>query len=117
MGSSLWRVALWGVAVFTLLGLLFGFALAAAAIRFHVAVNPLVERVRSSLPSANCGACGSAACQASAEAVVGRTDVAPNLCTPGRRPVATSVAELTGKQLGSGVDRVVGRRCPGPSAH
>ncbi|OGF16076.1 MAG: hypothetical protein A2W00_10265 [Candidatus Eisenbacteria bacterium RBG_16_71_46] len=117
MDSSLWSVALWGLAVFTLLGLLFGFALAAAAIRFHVAVNPLVERVRSSLPSANCGACGFAGCQAYAEAVVGRTDVAPNLCTPGRRPVATSVAELTGKQLGSVVDRIVVLRCHGTSAY
>ena len=32
--------------MFTLLGLVFGFALAAAAMRFAVPVNPLVERVR-----------------------------------------------------------------------
>ena len=43
-------IALWGLAVFTLLGLVFGFALAAAAMRFHVPVNPLVERVRDVLP-------------------------------------------------------------------
>ena len=50
-------IAVWGLAVFTLLGLAFGFALAVAAARFQVPVNPLVERVRDRLPAANCGAC------------------------------------------------------------
>ncbi|HUK63885.1 MAG TPA: electron transport complex subunit RnfB, partial [Dongiaceae bacterium] len=52
------HIALWGLALFALLGLVFGFALAAAAMRFQVQVNPLIDRVREVLPSANCGACG-----------------------------------------------------------
>ena len=110
-------IALWGLALFTLLGLFFGFALAAAAMKFRVVVNPLVERVRDALPSANCGACGFAGCQAYAEAVVERPDVSPNLCAPGRAGVARSVAELTGKQLGTVLDRVVIMRCHGITAY
>jgi electron transport complex protein RnfB len=110
-------IALWGLAVFTVLGLLFGFALAAAALRFAVPVNPLVERVREALPSANCGACGFAGCPAYARAVVERPEVPPNLCAPGRAPVAQAVAGLTNKVLGSVIDRVVVLRCHGTSAY
>ncbi len=117
MESSALGVVLWGLAFFTLLGLVFGLALAMAAARFQVPVNPLVERVRDRLPSANCGACGFAGCQAYAEAVVERGEVSPNLCIPGRSAVAGAVAELTGKQLGSVVDRVVVLRCHGTSAY
>ena len=110
------RIALWGLALFTLLGLTFGFALAAAALRFRVDTNPLVDRVRSVLPSANCGACGYAGCQVYAEAVVERKDVAPNLCAPGRAEVAEAVAKLTDKEVGKVLDRIVVMRCHGISA-
>ena len=110
-------IALWGVALFTVIGLVFGFALAAAALRFQVPVDPLVERAREVLPSANCGACGFAGCQAYAEAVVERPDVAPNLCAPGRAPVAQQLAQLTRKELGSVVDRIVVMSCHGVSAY
>jgi electron transport complex protein RnfB len=109
-------IALWGLAVFTLLGLVFGFALAAAAIRFYVPTNPLVDRVREVLPAANCGACGFAGCQVYAEAVVERPDVAPSLCVPGRRPVAELVASLTHKAVGTVADRIVVLRCHGTTA-
>lgn len=111
------QIALWGLAVFTLLGLLFGFALAAVAIRFQVPVNPVVEQVREKLPSANCGACGFAGCQVYAEAVVEKPEVPPNLCAPGRAPVAQAVASLTHKDVGSIVDRLVVMRCHGTSAY
>jgi electron transport complex protein RnfB len=109
--------ALWGLAVFTVLGLLFGFALAAVALRFQVKTDPLVEKVRDKLPSANCGACGFAGCQAYSEALVERPDVPPNLCTPGRAPVAQAIALLTGKAVGTVVDRLVVMRCHGVSAY
>ncbi len=116
MANPALGIALWGLAVFTLLGLLFGFALAIAAQRFHVPVNPLVERVRSRLPSANCGACGFAGCQVYAEALVEQAEVPPNLCAPGRGAVAQALAELTGKEMGKVLDRVVVLRCHGLSA-
>jgi electron transport complex protein RnfB len=115
--SSTLGIALWGLAVFTLLGLVFGFALAMVAMRFAVPVNPLVERVRSALPSANCGACGFAGCQVYAEAVVDRAEVSPNLCVPGRAAVAKTLAQLTHKELGAVADRIVVMRCHGLSAY
>jgi electron transport complex protein RnfB len=115
--SGALQVAGWGLALFTLLGLFFGFALAAAAMRFQVQTNPLVDRVRGALPSANCGACGYAGCNAYAEAVVERPDVEPSLCAPGRGPVARAVAELTDKQVGTVLDRVVVMTCHGTSAY
>ncbi|MDA8169925.1 MAG: Fe-S cluster domain-containing protein [Nitrospiraceae bacterium] len=80
------------------LGLLFGLGLAIAAQKFAVKIDPKVEQVRNSLPGANCGACGFAGCQGYAEAVVSNPDVAPNLCAPGKAPVAEQVAAITGKK-------------------
>ena len=115
--SETLQIALWGLAVFTLLGVFFGFVLAAVAMRFQVPSNPLVDRARAALPSANCGACGFAGCTAYAEAVVEQPDVAVNLCVPGRADVARELGELTGKNVGSVVDRVVVMRCTGTSAY
>jgi H+/Na+-translocating ferredoxin:NAD+ oxidoreductase subunit B len=117
MNSTTLGIALWGLAVFTLLGLVFGYALAMAAMRFAVPSNPLVERVREALPSANCGACGFAGCQVYAEAVVDRPDVSPNLCVPGRAAVASTLARLTHKELGTVAERIVVMRCHGTSAY
>ena len=104
MDSGTWQVALWGLAVFSVLGVFFGFALAAAALRFQVETHPLVDEARAVLPSANCGACGFAGCQAYAEAVVERPDVTPNLCAPGGRTVAQELARLTGKETGAVIE-------------
>jgi electron transport complex protein RnfB len=117
MDAASLHIALWGLALFLVLGLMFGFSLAAAAMKFHVETNPLVDRVRAVLPSANCGACGFAGCTAYAEAVVERTDVAPSLCAPGRAGVANRVAELTGKAAGDILDRMVVMTCHGTSAY
>lgn len=117
MTAETLQIALWGLAVFTVLGVFFGFTLAAVAIRFHVPVNPLVERVREALPAANCGACGYAGCLAYAEAVVEKSDVPVNLCAPGRAGVARTLGQLTGKDVGSIVDRMVVMRCNGTSAY
>ena len=111
------QVALWGLALFTVLGLIFGFALAAAALRFAVPVNLQVELVRAQLPSANCGACGFAGCQAYAEAVVEGPDVPVNLCIPGRQTIARAIGSITGKVVESVVDRIVVLRCHGTTAY
>jgi Na+-translocating ferredoxin:NAD+ oxidoreductase subunit B len=117
MTSMALHTALWGLAIFTALGVVFGLTLAGVAARFQVASNPLVDRVRASLPSANCGACGFAGCDAYAEAVVERKDVPANLCAPGRATVAQALARLTGKEMGAVLDRVVVMRCTGTSAY
>jgi len=47
MDAASLHIALWGLALFLVLGLMFGFSLAAAAMKFHVETNPLVDRVRA----------------------------------------------------------------------
>jgi len=80
------------------LGVVFGIALAIVAAKFVVKVDPKVERVRETLPGANCGACGFAGCMGYAEAVVGNPDVAVSMCAPGKSAVADKIAEITGKK-------------------
>jgi Na+-translocating ferredoxin:NAD+ oxidoreductase RNF subunit RnfB len=86
-----------GLLFLALLGIVFGIALAIVASKFVVKVDPKVEQVREALPGANCGACGFAGCMGYAEAVVANADVAPNLCAPGKSPVAEKIAQITGK--------------------
>ncbi|MFN8587013.1 MAG: Fe-S cluster domain-containing protein [Candidatus Eisenbacteria bacterium] len=117
MTQESFQTALYGLGVFAGFGAVFGIALGAAAEKFKVQGNPLVDRVRDKLPSANCGACGFAGCTAYAEAVVERPDVSPSLCIPGRESVAKAVAELTGKDAGAVQDRVVVMTCHGTSAY
>ena len=117
MSAADLATALWGLGVFSLLGLVFGLALALVARRFHVPVDPRIEAVRERLPAANCGACGFAGCQAYAEAVVTRPEVSASLCVPGREAVARAIAAMTGKEMGTVADRIVVMRCHGTSAY
>ncbi len=87
-----------GLIVLAVLGVAFGIALAIVAARFVVKADPKVEKVRETLPGANCGACGFAGCMGYAEAVVGNPDVAVNMCAPGKSPVAEKIAVITGKK-------------------
>ncbi|MBF0606849.1 MAG: RnfABCDGE type electron transport complex subunit B [Candidatus Magnetobacterium sp. LHC-1] len=80
------------------IGALFGLGLAFAAKRFSVEVDPKVEEVRDVLAGAQCGACGFAGCQQYAEAVVQKSYVSPNLCSPGGSTVSELVALITGKK-------------------
>ncbi|MDO8526608.1 MAG: Fe-S cluster domain-containing protein [Deltaproteobacteria bacterium] len=114
---ELTSMALWGVAVFTLLGIFFGFALAATARRFYVPSNPTVDKVRSQLPSANCGACGFAGCEAYAEATVENKETSASLCVPGGADTAKIVAELTGKMPEVVEERIAVLRCHGTTAY
>lgn len=82
------------------LGLLFGLGLGVAAKKFAVEVNPLIAEVREALPSANCGACGYAGCDAFAKAVV-EGDAKTNGCPVGGQSCADELAALMGEEAGS----------------
>ena len=110
------HIALWGIVFFTLMGLLFGVALAATARKFHVPADPVIDQVRDNLPAANCGACGFAGCQGYAEAVVEKPSVEASRCIPGGKSVAEIVAKLTGKIAEAVEERVVMLRCSGITA-
>jgi len=102
------KTIFYAVALLAVLGVIFGIALAVVASKFVVKVDPKVDQVRETLPGANCGACGFAGCMGYAEAVVGNPDVAPNLCAPGKAPVAAKIAQITGKAAGA-VDPKIAR--------
>lgn len=98
------------------LGLIFGFILAFANKKFAIEVNPLIHMVEDVLPKGQCGACGYPGCMGYAEAVVLNPDVPPNLCIPGKEPVAKAVAELTGKQAEAVDPRIAQVKCAGSAA-
>ena len=108
---NLTQLAWTGLAVFGALGLLAGVALALAAVRCKVEVNPKIEAVKHALMGANCGGCAYPGCEAYAEALVNDPSVPPDLCRPGGPEVALAVARITGKELGSAQPVVAMRRC------
>ncbi len=77
------------------LGLLFGLGLGVAAKKFAVKIDPLIPLVRDALPSANCGACGFAGCDAFAKAVV-EGHAPTNGCPVGGKECAERVAAIMG---------------------
>jgi electron transport complex protein RnfB len=59
-----------GVLALSGLGFAFGILLAWVSKKFHVEVDPKLEKVMGLMPGVNCGACGFAGCSALAEALV-----------------------------------------------
>lgn len=108
---DLTQLAWTGLAVFGALGLLAGVALALAAVRCKVEVNPKIEAVKLALMGANCGGCAYPGCEAYAEALVNDPAVPPDLCRPGGPEVALAVARITGKELGATQPIMAVRRC------
>ena len=80
------------------MGLVVGVVLLAAASKFKVQVDPIVENVIEVLPGANCGACGSAGCPDFAEKVV-QGDVPVSGCPFGGQEVAQSIGQILGKSV------------------
>ncbi len=109
--ENVWTIALAGVAFFALFGIGCGLALAGAAKRFAVQVDPKIEAVRACLPGANCGACGYAGCESYAEAVVTDPLCPPGKCAPGKQVVANKVAAITGKAAGEASPVISWLRC------
>lgn len=105
--------AIIAVVVMLCTGLFFGLVLAYANKKFAIEVNPLIHLVEDVLPKGQCGACGYPGCANYAEAVVLNPDVPPNLCVPGKAPVADMVAEITGKTAPPVEPRIAHIRCAG----
>jgi len=108
------NTAIMAVIVMTVIGLIFGLILAFANKIFYIEINPLIHIVEDILPKGQCGACGYAGCMAYAEAVVTKADVPPNLCIPGKKPIADLVAQLTGKAPLEMEPRIAQIKCNNP---
>lgn len=94
------------------MGLIFGVVLGYANKKFHVPVDPKIPLVREALPSANCGACGYAGCDAYATAVV-EGDAALNLCTVGGSSTSEKIGEIMGVSVETSDRKVAFVKCKG----
>lgn len=105
---------LYAVFLLGVLGIIFGAVLTFASKKFHVEVDERVEKVRSCLAGANCGACGYPGCDGFAKAVVeGKAPV--NGCAPAGLKGAKEIGEIMGKEAPDS-DRMVARvLCQGES--
>ena len=114
--DSLLQDAFTSTVIFTIFGVVMGAALAWAAMKFKVEVDPRVAAAKAALPGANCGACGYAGCESYAEAVAIDPDVPTSKCSPGGPATAQALAEITGKALGEMGDSVAVLCCANPGA-
>lgn len=91
-----------------------GIALSAAERIFHVEVNEKEVAVREALPGSNCGGCGYAGCDALAKAIAeGNAPV--TACPVGGKPVAETIAQIMGQEVGEMERKVAYVRCSGTS--
>jgi electron transport complex protein RnfB len=78
-----------------LLGLLFGFGLGWAARHFHVASDPVVDRIDALLPQTQCGQCNYPGCRPYAKAIAAG-EARINQCPPGGEAAIRALADLLG---------------------
>ena len=77
------------------IGLVLGGILGWASIKYHVAEDPLVEKIDAVLPQTQCGQCGYPGCKPYAEAIA-KGEAAINKCPPGGTEGVRRMAELLG---------------------
>ncbi|RPI00417.1 MAG: RnfABCDGE type electron transport complex subunit B [Calditrichaeota bacterium] len=97
------------------MGLLFGAALAFAAKKFAVQIDPKVEQILNALPGVNCGACGRPGCAAYAEAVASGA-LPPNKCAPGGADVIAVLSHIMGVDAVALDPKVAVVQCQGGKA-
>jgi len=88
-------IILYSIATLGILGLIYGIGLAFASKKFHVEVDPKIEKINEVLPGVNCGACGLPGCSAYAEAIVTNNEEI-NKCAPGGESVVKKIAKILG---------------------
>ncbi|MBK1700414.1 electron transport complex subunit RsxB [Thiococcus pfennigii] len=89
------------ILVIGILAALFGLLLGYSAIRFRVEGDPIVDQIDGLLPQTQCGQCGFPGCRPYAEAVAkGEAEI--DLCTPGGEATMLALADLLGREPGSG---------------
>jgi RnfABCDGE-type electron transport complex B subunit len=97
--TSLLVIAL-ASAVMLVLSVFMAYILGWANKAFHVDVDPKIEKINETLPSANCGACGYIGCGEYAEAVtLNKGKVPVNLCPVGGAAVAAKIADILGLEV------------------
>lgn len=98
--------------ILSVMGVVFGVALAFASKVFAIKADERVALVREALPGANCAACGYNGCDAFAEAVV-KGEAKANLCAVGGQPVADRIGALMGIDAGNVELKTARVKCAG----
>jgi len=96
------------------LGIMFGLALAYAAKKFHVPIDSKLEKVISTLPGANCGACGKPGCVGFAESLAKR-EVDLNSCAVCEPEARETISKILNLSLKEKVKVVAVLHCQGGS--
>jgi len=93
-------------------GLLLGVGLAIAARRLAVQKDPLIEKLESLLPGANCGGCGFPGCGGFAEALA-KGESQPSGCVAANPATLSALASAMGVEVQDSVRRIAVIRCNG----
>ncbi|MDD5019913.1 MAG: RnfABCDGE type electron transport complex subunit B [Candidatus Omnitrophica bacterium] len=108
------NVILFSILTLSGLGIFFGMVLAYAAKKFHVPVDPMIEKILAKLPGANCGSCGKAGCMGFAQALLaGELDL--HSCSVTAAENKKDIADLLGLSLGEKAKKVSSLHCCGGS--
>ena len=94
------------------MGLLLGLGLAFAARKFAVPRDPLVEKINSLLPGANCGGCAYPGCMSFAEAVAAGEAPADG-CVAASASINARIAETVGAEVSDSVRMIALVHCNG----
>lgn len=103
-------IILYAIIVLGSLGLIYGLGLALASKKFHVYVDPKIEKILEELPGVNCGACGLAGCAGYAEAIVNNNELI-NKCAPGGSETIEAIARIMGIEASSAEKKVALIHC------
>ncbi len=94
------------------LGIALAGLLAIANRKLYVYEDPRIDEVEEMLPSANCGACGTAGCRPFAESLIDGK-VEPSQCTVNAVEMNEAIAEFLGVDAGHQIKRVARLACAG----
>ncbi len=93
-------------------GLVLGLGLAIAARKLAVQKDPLVEKLESLLPGANCGGCGFPGCSGFAGALA-RGETQPSSCVAANPATVSALAGAMGVEIQDSVRKIAMVRCNG----
>lgn len=100
------------IALMAGIGLFFGVGLAYALKIFGIQTDPLLVKILSHLPGANCGACGKAGCAVFAEALR-EGKAPPSGCTAADDEAREAIAKLLGVDAGTTAKAIAAVFCNG----
>ncbi len=95
-----------------IIGFSLSLGLALAYRKLKVEIDPRIEAIATTLPQANCGACGFPGCQALAEALV-KNKAPVNACPVGGNDTAAQIAAILGLEARPMIKKVARLHCRG----